>query len=413
MWSRKELKKKARILIKSNYWRSVSVCFLIAMLTASYPISRSLFLNYFPDKIQTKTALILPVFISAESFSSAFLDFIPDNFIAAAFLHTVQNYLKRPDFIVTSFLTLGVILSLLYKFFLSKQLTKGNKWKLFLLDCSFLGWELLSLFTLGILDILYVRPYKMNCKASLYLFLRRNYVLSRAPKYEQLNDSYLEHVPSEDELLISKALYDDSEGPYTKISYFAPYQYPVFLFSVQPPIAAVKSPVNPAQNYDFLSCVFLFHAFSIFGWLLEIISELLSCGTLENVTLRTLPWLPLYGICGLFILLLLKKYIKKPATMFIINFIVYTVLDYLIQLFLDLGFGIELPKYHSYLTFMNGEAYLGDGAVFALLGCAFFYYFAPRWNSLFMKLKKWMRILICILLTTVFIFDLLSGIIQY
>ena len=141
-------------------------------------------------------------------------------------------------------------------FFLSKQLTKGNKWKLFLLDLSFLGWELFSLFTLGILDILYVRPYKMNCKASLYLFLRRNYVLSRAPKYEQLNDSYLEHVPSEDELLISKALYDDSEGPYTKISYFAPRQYPVFLFSVQPPVAAVKSPINPAQNYDFLSCVF-------------------------------------------------------------------------------------------------------------------------------------------------------------
>ena len=56
-----------------------------------------------------------------------------------------------------------------------------------------------------------------------------------------------------------------------------------------------------------------------------------------------------------------KEIYQKPATMFIINFIVYTVLDYLIQLFLDLGFGIELPKYHSYLTFMNGEAYLGDG----------------------------------------------------
>ena len=94
MWSRKELKKKARILIKSNYWRSVSVCFLIAMLTASYPISRSLFLNYFPNKIQTKTELILPAFISAESLSSAFLDFIPDNFVVASFLHTIQNSLK-------------------------------------------------------------------------------------------------------------------------------------------------------------------------------------------------------------------------------------------------------------------------------------------------------------------------------
>ena len=62
MWSRKELKKKARILIKSNYWRSVSVCFLIAMLTASYPISRSLFLNYFSDKIQTKDSAYFTCF---------------------------------------------------------------------------------------------------------------------------------------------------------------------------------------------------------------------------------------------------------------------------------------------------------------------------------------------------------------
>ena len=91
---------------------------------------------------------------------------------------------------------------------------------------------------------------------------------------------------------------------------------------------------------------------------------------------------------------------------------IYQKTGYYVYL-LDLGFGIELPKYHSYLTFMNGEAYLGDGAVFALLGCAFFYYFAPRWNSLFLKLKKWMRISICILLTAIFVFDLLSGIIQY
>lgn len=75
MWSRKELKKKARILIKSNYWRSVSVCFLIAMLTASYPISRSLFLNYFPDKIQTNAELILPAFISAESLQQCIFGF--------------------------------------------------------------------------------------------------------------------------------------------------------------------------------------------------------------------------------------------------------------------------------------------------------------------------------------------------
>ena len=95
-------------------------------------------------------------------------------------------------------------------FFLSRQLMHRNKWKLFRLHLSFLGWKILSVLTLGILDLVFVNPYMTGCEAELYLTLRRNYVLSRSPRYENLSDSYLEHVPSEDELLISKALYDDS-----------------------------------------------------------------------------------------------------------------------------------------------------------------------------------------------------------
>lgn len=151
-------------------------------------------------------------------------------------------------------------------FFLSKQLMNKNKWRVFLLDCSFLGWKILSILTLGILDFIFVNPYITGCKAELYASLRRDYVLSRSPRYEMLSDSYLEHVPSEDELLISKALYDDSQGPYTKTSYFEPEQYPVFLFSVQP--KTVKPSARVFRNYDILSCIFLFHAASCFGWIM-------------------------------------------------------------------------------------------------------------------------------------------------
>ena len=143
-------------------------------------------------------------------------------------------------------------------FHLSRQLMRRSKWKFFMLDLSFAGWEILSLFTLGLLDLLFVNPYIAACRAELYATLRRNYVLSRSPGYEALNDSYLEHVPSDDELLISKALYDDSQGPYTKISYFAPEQYPVFLFSVQPPIKAVRSPIKAERKYDLLTYLFIF-----------------------------------------------------------------------------------------------------------------------------------------------------------
>ena len=153
---------------------------------------------------------------------------------------------------------------------------RRNKWKYFLLDLSFAGWHILSLFTLGMLDLLFVNPYIASCRAELYAVLRRNYVLSRSPGYEALNDSYLEHVPSSDELLISKALYDDSQGPYTRISYFAPGQYPVFLFSVQPPLKAVRSPIRADRKYDLLSCLFLFQVFSMFGWILETLFRLID-----------------------------------------------------------------------------------------------------------------------------------------
>ena len=50
----------------------------------------------------------------------------------------------------------------------SSKLMKGNKWKTFVLDLSFIGWELLSLCTCGLLSIFYVDPYKLQTDAALY-----------------------------------------------------------------------------------------------------------------------------------------------------------------------------------------------------------------------------------------------------
>lgn len=396
MWKRIELKKKARALLKQNYWKVISVCFIIAMLTTAYPVSttfislQNVSVGGEPDAafaldipnseivLQTVSRVFegvtLPGIsgrvvsaagqITIDMFSNhislffnilrsvnAFLsEGIGAGLILAAaglllaFLYQIfinnllligekrffmesHSYNKtmiskifflfklrclcRPAWIMfcrTLFQTLwnltivgGIIKHYEYSmipfilaenpqisrrdaFFLSKQLTSHNKWKLFLLDLSFAGWVLLSVFTLGLLEFLFVNPYITACRSELYLFLRRNYVLSRSPRYERLNDSCLEHVPSEDELLIRKALYDDSNGPYTKISYFAPEQYPVFLFSVQPPLRAVRSPVKTDRKYDICSMIFLFHAFSVFGWILEIMIHLLQNGTFETDT---------------------------------------------------------------------------------------------------------------------------------
>lgn len=49
----------------------------------------------------------------------------------------------------------------------SKRLMMGNKWRLFCLDCSFIGWMLLSALTLG-LGSLWVNPYIAASHAAFY-----------------------------------------------------------------------------------------------------------------------------------------------------------------------------------------------------------------------------------------------------
>ena len=54
----------------------------------------------------------------------------------------------------------------------SKRMMMGNKWDAFVLDLSFIGWNLLGACTFGILTILYVNPYQYYTEAELYHVLR-------------------------------------------------------------------------------------------------------------------------------------------------------------------------------------------------------------------------------------------------
>ena len=68
---------------------------------------------------------------------------------------------------------------------------KGNKWRTFVLDLSFIGWNILSVFTFGLLNILYVNPYKASTLAELYMVLRNQAISNQYEYYENLNDKTL------------------------------------------------------------------------------------------------------------------------------------------------------------------------------------------------------------------------------
>lgn len=54
----------------------------------------------------------------------------------------------------------------------SKAMMKGNKWRAFVLDLSFILWDMLGALTLGIVTVFYVEPYRHLTRAALYEALK-------------------------------------------------------------------------------------------------------------------------------------------------------------------------------------------------------------------------------------------------
>ena len=81
-----------------------------------------------------------------------------------------------------------------------KVMTEGHKFDLFVFDLSYLGWNILSLLTGGILSVLYVAPYKMIATAfvrltrsSMLEVMRQDYVTTARAKGVSKKDVTFRH----------------------------------------------------------------------------------------------------------------------------------------------------------------------------------------------------------------------------
>ena len=231
MWTITELKEKGKTAFKANYWRSVLSALIIAAFTGGLTIaSRSssedpntqeainnlISGNFTPEEVGIivaavvgivsismiiglllKIFLINPLTVGAYGFfkennidsENASLDVIKDSFndygrvFITLFLRDLFLFLWTCLFIVP-----GIVKSYSYRmvpFILrdnpelsgteaitrSRQMMKGNKWKTFVFDLSYIGWKILGAITLGMVNIFWTNPYKENANAVLYLKL--------------------------------------------------------------------------------------------------------------------------------------------------------------------------------------------------------------------------------------------------
>ncbi|MGM9614125.1 MAG: DUF975 family protein [Oscillospiraceae bacterium] len=190
MRSRQEIKAIAKERFSANYWLCVLTTLLLSLvmgLTACLPVVGVLIfagplaigLNYFyvmnilgRDELVDVGTPFQTAFTNFGRKLGGYLWMILFTFLWALLFY-IPGIIKAYSYSMTPYLLAdcpNVKAKDALK--LSMRIMKGHKWELFVLQLSFLGWEILSSFTFGLLNLFYVTPYIYNTYATYYLEVR-------------------------------------------------------------------------------------------------------------------------------------------------------------------------------------------------------------------------------------------------
>ena len=121
----------------------------------------------------TKINVILDVFKNKNLLNIAKIMFLKNIFNALWYLTIIGGVIKTYEYrMIPYILAENPKIKRKEAFKLSKKMMTGNKWKTFVLDMSFFGWNFLSLLTMGLLSIFFVNPYNSATIAELYVILK-------------------------------------------------------------------------------------------------------------------------------------------------------------------------------------------------------------------------------------------------
>lgn len=159
---------------------------------------------------------------------------------------------------------------------------------------------------------------------------------------------------------------------------------------------------------------FIFIVYAFLGWIYEVSLYLIRDHVFVNRGFLLGPYLPIYGFGALILYYLIYKFaIKKhkigkvnitPVLVFIIIFIVTTVVEYIAHFVLDEYFGIILWDYTNDYWNINGRVCFEASRNFAIVGTVCLYFVQPLLENKLFKLKdNYQHILFVILFIPVIV----------
>ena len=483
-WSRRLLKTNAKKTVRQNYWRSIAVCFLVALIGGTSLTTTQLLGQNQMEEVQRLSHVVysyistqgllrgcfmmmLRALGSARIMASIGLLFITavlwvlykifvsnmirvgaDRFFMETRVYPKTNIskigylykgrdIKGPAWImlcmyVHRFLWWFTIVGGIIKTFeyamipfivaenpdiskndafeLSKEMMRGNKWRLFVLHLSFLPWNLLGIVTMGLVNIFYLDAYRAAADAEFYMLLRRGFVNQRNKYSKFFVDNYLENKPSEDEILINMFVTEKDYTPSLESEEFSQKIYPMFLRDKESKWYEPPFKREMDRHYHLTTYIMVFFLTSVVGWIMELTMGVVEQGIVLNGSLMFGPWLPIVGAASIIILLIGRKIEKHPLVNVLFITVFASVVQYFYVWFLETVRGVRYWDFTNYLLNINGRICLASAVVLGAFGSFLFYLVGPALDDFlkeFPARKKWKW---CLVLSALFLIDVAASI---
>lgn len=157
------------------------------------------------------------------------------------------------------------------------------------------------------------------------------------------------------------------------------------------------------KSFDFY-CI-LFFALALIGWIWEVLLYLGTEHAFINRGVYKGPYLPIYGVGGMLLYLLLYRYRKRPWIVFVNSLVVCSSLEYFSSWFLEVRWGKKWWDYSGHFLNINGRICLLGALCFGIGGVLLICLFVPFYERMIKKIPEKVRIMISILLVLIFVAD--------
>lgn len=263
---------------------------------------------------------------------------------------------------------------------LSRNMMYGHKWQAFKIYFSFIGWYILSIFTFGILNMVFTNIYLETTIGEFYPLLRRQ------AKENNIKNSHL---------LFDDALFENH--------FAGSYDMNLYPIDVKEKKKWIR--LDYTKDYKISSLVMMFFTFSFIGWLWEAFIYIYEQGIFVNRGMLHGPWLPIYGTGGLLVLIALKKFRRRPGVCLALSMLLCGVLEYFTAWVLWKKYNTIWWDYNGYFLNLDGRISAEALAIFGLGAMLFIYILAPAFDRIFEKVPDRGLKILAYILAIVFIID--------